>query len=397
MLENKSRFRPDFPEHFRPYISQLRTFTEEDLEAILNDNHKTAREHADEDNIPFNQIHSYWKKDKGLSTYVKIDRDRPDLTKSFIKSCLDELNENFVPFEYKPSKHYNTGRVLRLIITDVHVGMETDKNGYALFGGVWNADELEKRKKSILQKAKLLFEQNLENPFEEIHVIDLGDYMDGWDATTTRGGHTLPQNMDNRQAFKVGTSFKSSLYDELQRLYDVPVKAYNVINDNHSSDFGYMVNESVKFFCESRNPNITVYNLERFMQHYFIGNHCFILCHGKDQQHMKFGLKPHLDPKGKEKIEEYIRYNKIDDRADTITFEKGDSHQQILDYATSDVFDYFNYMALSPASDWVQTNHKMGKSGFNFMIVDKNETNHVLLTTTFKWETKNFDSHSEIN
>jgi hypothetical protein len=31
---------------------------------------------------------------------------------------------------------------------------------------------------------------------------------------------------------------------------------------------------------------------------------------------------------------------------------------------SSDDFDYFNYPALSPSSEWVQTNFKRGRRGF---------------------------------
>ena len=55
-----------------------------------------------------------------------------------------------------------------------------------------------------------------------------------------------------------------------------------------------------------------------------------------------------------------------------------------MDYATSDDFDYCNYPAFSPSSDWVQTNFKKGRSGFVFYNIDYNENLKNSLVYWFK-------------
>jgi len=67
-----------------------------------------------------------------------------------------------------------------------------------------------------------------------------------------------------------------------------------------------------------------------------------------------------------------------------IEFSKGDSHQKIFDESTSDSFDYYNYPAFSPSSEWVQTNFKIGFSGFEFFNFKKDgsKTHHPL---KFSW------------
>jgi hypothetical protein len=42
----------------------------------------------------------------------------------------------------------------------------------------------------------------------------------------------------------------------------------------------------------------------------------------------------------------------------------------LFDYCSSDEFDYFNFPAFSPSSEWVQTNFKKGRSGFVFFQID---------------------------
>ena len=90
----------------------------------------------------------------------------------------------------------------------------------------------------------------------------------------------------------------------------------------------------------------------------------FLISHGKDDSTLKFGFKPQLDSKQVEKIDQYIKHHNLYGQAKRIIFKKGDSHQLILDMAGSDDFDYYNYPAASPSSQWVQNNFKKGRRGF---------------------------------
>lgn len=130
--------------------------------------------------------------------------------------------------------------------------------------------------------------------------------------------------------------------------------------------------------------HVEVVNYRHFINHYIHGNHCFILTHGKDEKNLKFGFKPILDKLATDKINEYIEVNDLHNY--WITFEKGDSHQQLFDQTTSDKFNYNNYMALSPASEWVQTNYKRGRSGFSIMIMDPNRKEISHTAFEFEWQ-----------
>mgnify|MGYP003412798295 FL=1 len=325
-------------------------------------NKTVFEEYCESSGIDQDSISAYWDKSDKFSILVRPQSVSDDINYDYIKEAVKDINFKVKP----PTTTIQSDEVLRIIITDIHVGMETDSKGYGLYPKVWNRDELFKCSERILKEVSKYKQQ-----FKEVHVIDLGDMMDGWNGTTTRGGHNLPQNMSNRDAFKVGVKFKVELYNQLQHLTGCKVKAYNVCNDNHSSDFGYVVNETVKNICELQNPNIEVTNFESFISHYVIGNHCFLLCHGKDELHMKFGFKVKLDAVIESKIRQYICYHKLNDYF--ITFEKGDSHQQLLDSTSSEYFDYHNYRALSPASSWVQHNFKLGTCGFTLMTIELQE------------------------
>ena len=265
----------------------------------------------------------------------------------------------------------------RLVYTDVHIGMTTNENGYSLSGGKWDEEEINVRLYSLIS-------HTIASRASNVLIIDeLGDFMDGWDGETTRKGHKLPQNMDNEKAFDIGLGFKIKMIDSLAPYYD-KIICNNICNDNHAGSFGYVVNSAFKQIVETRYKNVTVNNIRKFIDHYFYGKHCFILTHGKDSKSLKFGFKPQLDPKQIEKINNYIDQHDIKSKSNYIEFSKGDSHQKVFDESTSDSFDYYNYGALSPSSEWVQTNFKKGKSFFEFFNF-KSDGNKIHNPYKFEW------------
>ena len=298
--------------------------------------------------------------------------------KSIIKKYVKKSN--------KLPKSINTGNYLfdRLVYTDVHVGMETNSNGFSLYGGLWNEDVINKN-------LDIMISHILDNKKSNILFIDdLGDFMDGWDGETVRKGHKLQQNMDNEKAFDIGFAFKVRLIDALSAHYS-KIICNNICNDNHAGSFAYVVNKPFKIFSEFKYKHVKVNNIRRFIDHYTIGNNCFILSHGKDGKNLKFGFKPILDAKQSEKIDNYIKEHKLYDY--DIEFSKGDSHQKIFDESTSDSFNYYNYPAFSPSSEWVQTNFKKGMSGFEFFNFKEcgNKSHHPY---KFKWKSTEHNSNN---
>lgn len=265
----------------------------------------------------------------------------------------------------------------RLVYTDTHIGMTPNENGYSLYGGEWDENVLSDRLATLTS----FVAENCKS--KTLIIDDLGDFMDGWDGFTTRGGHKLPQNMDNQKAFDTGVDFKVRMIDYLVNFYD-NIIVNNICEDNHAGSFGYIVNSAFKSIIEQKYDNVDIYNHRKFINHYFVGSHCFLICHGKDSKSLKFGFKPHLDPKQSEKIDQYIKQNNIYKKSKFIEFSKGDSHQLLLDYCTSDDFDYCNYLAFSPSSEWVQSNFKLGRSGFVFNTISYKENLKSVKTYYFE-------------
>ena len=303
-----------------------------------------------------------WLKSKGASLRIKNPYFVPKEEKQ-VEDILEGFLERFIGkievSGYNIPIPSEAGLFDRLVYTDTHVGMSTNKDGYSLYGGVWNEEELMIRLQHIANHV-------LDNKNADLLIIDdLGDFFDGFDGKTVRREHDLPQNMDNQKAFDVGFQFKVQMLTILSKFY-TKIIVNNICESNHSASFDYIVNSALKSYSEKVFPNVGVNNHRRFINHYQVFNYCFIISHGKDSTNLKFGFKPHLDPVQEGKINGYIDEHFLLQQGVKIEFSKGDSHQYLFDNSTSDRFNYYNYPALSPSSAWVQTNFKKGKSGVVF-------------------------------
>lgn len=285
----------------------------------------------------------------------------------FLSIFKDKIEPLQITHKFKSNAKFD-----RAVFTDVHIGMDVNKDGYSLYDGLWNEEQ-------IYNRLQIFVNEIIKNKKSNtLFLNDLADFLDGWDAETTRGGHKLPQNMDNQKAFDVALLFKIRLVDALFLHYN-KIKFVNICNDNHAGSFGYIVNSAFKSYIELKYPNnIEVINQRKFIDHYIIDNRCFILTHGKDEKSLKFGFKPKLDAVQIEKIKNYIDEYKLHQYQ--IEFSKGDSHQLLFDHTSSTAFEYQNFGAFSPPSDWVKTNFKNTLSSFTtFNYYDKQKTiNHFI-------------------
>jgi hypothetical protein len=192
--------------------------------------------------------------------------------------------------------------------------------------------------------------------------------------------------MSNEEMFEAGLEFKLSLVEGISRIPAGVHRVYNVCNSNHSSSFDYMVNraaeEAIYHIYEA---HIQVINELKFIGHQVTGNWVDVFCHGKDESHLKFGLKPKLDEKGRGYIEEYLKHHGFLGSGKHIVFHSGDSHLRLTDSATSPDFDYHKYLSLAPASGWIQGNFGRSRSGFTIIVKDMFKYEQHIHNYEFEW------------
>ena len=283
---------------------------------------------------------------------------------------LDEVIQKYI----EPVPSNVAGNILnnnewfdRLVYSDVHVNMNVNgKDGDALYEGKWDEEEVLKRLDLMIEHVKTFKKSNT------LVITDLGDFLDGLSGQTTRKGHELPQNTNDKDAFELALKFKIKLVDSLVNDFDTII-CNNITNDNHAGLFSYFVSSAVeKILTQRYSGKVKVNTMKRFINHYSIGKHTFVEMHGKDIGEMKFGFKPKLDAVQADKLDQYCKEYKLYN-GNYIEVSKGDSHQAIYDDTTSNDFSYYNYPAFSPPSNWVKTNYSNTRSGFNFFNIHKEQ------------------------
>lgn len=289
--------------------------------------------------------------------------------KALDEEALERVIEKYVQkVKYIPGGNKHATKALRVIITDAHIGMEITNS---MFGRVWNKTELNKRCQEIITTA--IAKAKEQGDIDRIDIVDLGDFLDGQDGQTVRRTHHLPQNMTNEEAFDAAINFKLDLISSLaDNIPHNEMHVFNITNDNHAGSFGYYVASAIQKIINAQyEGKVKVYNQLDFLDVYYYGRIAFVLTHGKDKDVLKQGMPAKLDDKTEKKLDAWLKHHNVYSKADLIIVEKGDTHQQILDHASSTNFLYHSYMALSPASSYVEGNYSKGRNGYNLMIVNK--------------------------
>ena len=307
-----------------------------------------------------------WIKTNEQSTYLVKKEPEVDYKKEF-EQFLNQYNPKESLVE-KPSFKYNSA--LFVYTSDKHIGAETKEN--ALFENTWNKEEFTKRM-SLL--AKEIIRLNELYHFESIVIFDLGDALDGFNKQTTRGGHQLPQNMSNRESYSTFINVHTDFFYTLSKYYQGNLSFITTGDSNHGGDYEWICNKSLEAILNLRFPNIQTYIGDKFIEHFEIGDHCFITCHGKDSEDLKYPLPSVLNEKVELYFKKYIDHHRIQSRY--IHVIKGDCHMASCQYG--DFFRYKNVLSMYGASKWVQTNFMSNTRGVSMDIFSNNSiTEHQL-------------------
>lgn len=289
---------------------------------------------------------------------------------------LDSIKEVFESYKSEKLKVIKQTKIarkqaLKATITDLHVGLDPNPNSRSLFKYEYNNKIFNQNLDKVFNS--IIKEFNTHGKFDVLFLDDLGDDLDGWNGFTTRGGHSLDQNMDNVEAFKLYVTGKLRLIENIIKA-EVANKVIirSVSNDNHSGDFGHVANFAIEqILTRTYNKrSVDFIIMERFMEHFVYGDHTFILTHGKDIKHMKKGLPLILNDNTVAFVNEYIDHYNI--RSKYIHLEKGDLHQ--VSYQRTKKFDYRNFMSFAPPTNWQQHNYGDTYTGYSIQVIPFNSS-----------------------
>lgn len=313
-------------------------------------------------------------------TWVTPQENRvsDDLTKEKLSEWIKEVFEKECnpPIHFKFDSQFSfINQSLLVYTSDKHIGAKTQSN--SIYQNEYNAQEFERRMMTIARKIAQL------GPMEHLIIFDLGDALDGFNGQTTRGGHTLPQNMNNKEQFQTYLEVHKKFFDHIL----TNGNAYNNIsficaaNNNHGGDADYMAMTAFEMYLQKVNPFIKVHVSDKFIDHVEVKNgsdllYTILFTHGKDDADMKHGLPLILNDKVENYINNYIDYHGIDARK-PIHFIKGDLHQSATQYAKR--FRYKNVGSIYGSSKWIHTNFGNTKPICDMDIIETNCINEIRL------------------
>lgn len=317
------------------------------------------------------ELKSKWQNAKGdwLKSYKVKKEENDSLDPADILQVIEKVFSNTDPIRID-YKQFNTAKALNIWITDEHIGADT-KNG--LFDNDYDYEELQNRMDKILDEiSKLAF---MVGGFDQINIGMLGDSFDGWDGETTRGGHKLPQSLDNRQAFTTFLTIYKSFIDSLVALnLSNRIHFYFVANSNHGGDFDYIAYKTLEMYMQLVYPDIVVKIFEKFVNHFHYGVHTYIITHGKDQENRKYGFPLVINEQTKGFINDYMKLNSMQPH---VHFVKGDLHRSNLDLdrmcSSQSSFTYQNVASVFGASKWIMDNFGATMPIVDYEIVSKTD------------------------
>lgn len=278
-----------------------------------------------------------------------------------LKTILGEVNYPNSPIKFSFKSRTKT---LIISLSDIHVGASVSNN--SIYYNEWNEEELNNRFELIVKSLSKFDE------IDNIVVFNLGDSLDGYKGETTRGGHLLPQNMNDKEQVKVFIRQMLQFFDNLYETFNVPMSYYCVGESNHDGDFGWLANEKLASMLELKYPDMPIEIFDKYMDFVEINGTMFILSHGKDNKDMFRNLPLVLDINTESKINEYIDYYGLEQVTDNIIFVKGDLHQSALTHGKK--FSYWSVGSIFGASEWIHKNMGNSKAYCDYAILHNDGT-----------------------
>lgn len=251
---------------------------------------------------------------------------------------------------------------IMVYLSDMHIGANV--SDYSIYSNHFDYSVARERLFKIYEKARQLA---VTTGATNIIICNNGDALDGYDGETTRRGHLLPQNMNNKDQFKNYVKMMTDFFANLSGCGQFKnIKYISVEGGNHDGDFGFVANKALEAVLSYVNPDIETRIFEQYIEHFEVGQHTFVLCHGKDAKDVFKNMPLTINDKTENQIREYLDVNEISGKH--IHFVKGDLHQSATTYANK--FRYKSVASFFGSSEWIHKNFGNTPAACDFDIVD---------------------------
>jgi hypothetical protein len=300
-------------------------------------------------------------------SYRNVNIDPHPLTPEDWKEIITEIGPVKSLVSIEDPDYAN--KTLVIWTSDKHIGAHIPSD--ALYKKQYNEHVFHERMAKIVEEVQKL--THLHGQFEHVIIADLGDSLDGYNKRTTRGGHELPQNLNNKEAARVHFFTHKWFYDSLIRSNVAKeITVLNVSNDNHAGDFGWQANFGLQQYGELAWPNIKFINQEEFLGHITVYDRALITTHGKDKKNRFKGLPLKVNADVEAFVFDYVHDRKLN--AYNIHVRKGDIHLNDLDSSRLKM-SYWNIGSVFGSSDWIMDNFSFTRPSCVLEIIEEGSDN----------------------
>lgn len=279
---------------------------------------------------------------------------------------IKEIIEDITKKEYKElpvnlNNQDNKYPDLIIWLSDLHIGAYNSKYSSFIQLPSYNKTEIKSRLAKIV-------ENFAGQSYNSVYVVNLGDAVDGFNKETTRGGHELPEILDNKE---ISEAFIECMVEFFATLTSkVKSNTFNYLSigeANHDGDFGWLNQKLLASY-------ITMYGVKSYISNYpidsfIIGKHSWIFLHGKDNLNQSRQFPLTINPNTELWFANYIAEKGI--KNEHIYVVKGDLHNYA--YTTGKQFDYISVGSMYGSSNYIVANFGHTKWSINYTVVNKND------------------------
>lgn len=264
-------------------------------------------------------------------------------------------------------KVIHNNKTLVLMLSDRHIGASLQKNALYKKLNDYKPEEYKRRLQMVAQRA-LWYKQQF-GAFEKLVVVDLGDLLDGYNNTTSRGGHKLIQNLNDREQFDTYVDHEIPFWDwivnnQIANNYEF----YATSNSNHDGKgISYAAFRSVAGILNVKYPQIKTTITNEFLNHFYLYDIPIGYTHGKDEEFMRKGFPLNLNDNVENRVKQYCEIEGIKGR---LQLYKGDLHQSNMN--SGKFIDYYNVASMFGSSGYVMVNYGYSPPAAYFAMYEHN-------------------------
>lgn len=267
---------------------------------------------------------------------------------------------DFNPVVFQPANNPKLQSTLLVYLADMHLGAYNSEEG--VYDNPYDEAEANRRLQKVYQKITQF------RGLDHIVIMNLGDALDGYNASTTRPSstHVLPQNMTNRQQGQTYIKLMMNFFNNIKN--NVPcnkISFYSVGESNHGGSFEASVVTSLSFLLDTM--GVESHIAQRPIDHFKVQDKTIIYLHGKDTSNQFKNFPLTLDQKTELYMNEYILRNKL--QGGKILVVKGDLHQPATTRGKQ--FTYKSVASLFGSSNWIHANFGYTPWGCDYTVINQ--------------------------